>query len=92
MLSLGILLWPVALWLQTTAALEQPVVDLGYSTYEGTRLEGGVDEYLGMRFAAPPLGDLRFRAPANPQHTTGTQDATAVSVEGLICLNPYSCC
>lgn len=55
-----------------------PIVDLGYSQYEGITLSSGVNQYLGMRFAAPPLGELRFRAPVNPDITTGVQDATAV--------------
>jgi hypothetical protein len=56
-----------------------PIARLDYSTYQGNRLGTGVDEYLGMRFAAPPVGDLRFRAPQDPVHTAGVQDATTVS-------------
>lgn len=56
----------------------QPVIDLGYSQYEGTALSSGVNQFLGMRYAAPPLGDLRFRAPVDPLNTTGIQSATAV--------------
>ncbi|KAF8855262.1 triacylglycerol lipase-like protein [Acephala macrosclerotiorum] len=52
-----------------------PVVDLGYSKYQGVGLESGVNQYLGMRFAAPPLGDLRFRAPVEPLATAGVQNA-----------------
>lgn len=37
---------------QSTSAL----VDLGYSQYQGTSLPGGVNQYLGMRFAAIPTG------------------------------------
>lgn len=44
----------------------QSLVDLGYAEYEGTGLANGVSQWLGIRFAAPPLGDLRFRAPADP--------------------------
>ncbi|PQE33279.1 triacylglycerol lipase protein [Rutstroemia sp. NJR-2017a WRK4] len=42
------------------------VVDLGYSKYQGTNLGNGVSQWLGIRYAAPPLGDLRFRAPRDP--------------------------
>lgn len=56
-----------------------PIISLDYSTYKGNRLDAGVDEYLGMRFAAPPVGDLRFRAPQDPVDTDGIQDATTVS-------------
>ncbi|KAI0474185.1 alpha/beta-hydrolase [Xylariaceae sp. FL0804] len=40
-------------------------VDLGYSRYEGYEAEG-VHQWLGMRYAAPPTGDLRWRAPQEP--------------------------
>ncbi|RLL95286.1 hypothetical protein CFD26_101514 [Aspergillus turcosus] len=36
-----------------------------------------------MRFAAPPLGDLRFSAPADPSKTTEIQDASSF---GPICV------
>ncbi|KAK5129982.1 hypothetical protein LTR08_002575 [Meristemomyces frigidus] len=48
----------------------QPIsttVDLGYSKYQGLDLEpAGVKQWLGIRFAAPPTGDLRWRAPQEP--------------------------
>ncbi|KAI0017585.1 putative carboxylesterase [Xylariomycetidae sp. FL0641] len=53
-----------------------PVVDLGYARYRGGSNARGVDEFLGLRFAAPPVGDLRWRAPADPAPTEGVQDAT----------------
>ncbi|PVH83344.1 alpha/beta-hydrolase [Cadophora sp. DSE1049] len=52
------------------------LVDLGYSQYRGTVLESGVTQYLGIRYAAPPTGSLRFRKPAKPTKTTEVQDAT----------------
>ena len=40
------------------------IVDLGYSRYQGLDLEPvGVKQWLGMRFAAPPTGPNRWRAP-----------------------------
>ncbi|RAH67869.1 putative carboxylesterase [Aspergillus aculeatinus CBS 121060] len=60
-----------------------PTVDLGYSKYQGTRLAGGVDQFLGMRYAAPPLGDLRFRAPQDPVTNATLQTATEY---GPICI------
>ncbi|RDW92011.1 hypothetical protein BP5796_01405 [Coleophoma crateriformis] len=62
---------------------DDAVVDLGYSTYQGTVVGGGVSQYLGMRYAAPPVGDLRWRKPHKPVVTRGVQDATAF---GDICL------
>ncbi|KAE8444024.1 hypothetical protein EG329_001153 [Mollisiaceae sp. DMI_Dod_QoI] len=54
----------------------EPVIDLGYSQYQGTTLDAGVNQYLGMRFAAAPVGNLRFRAPIDPLPTVGVQNAT----------------
>lgn len=60
---------------------DAPIVDLGYSTYRGSHVaDTGVDQFLGMRYAAPPLGDLRFRAPVDPVNTTTVQDASSVSI------------
>lgn len=47
-------------------ASSDPVVNLGYTQYQGTPLIDGVTQWLGMRYAAPPVGDLRFRAPRDP--------------------------
>jgi acetylcholinesterase len=56
-----------------------PIVDLGYAKYEGVRLSAGVDQFLGMRYAAPPLGDLRFRGPRDPIPNFSVQSASSVS-------------
>jgi carboxylesterase type B len=55
------------------------IVELGYSRYQGVALSNGVDEYMGMRYAKPPLNELRFRGPEDPEQTDGVVDATAVS-------------
>lgn len=53
-------------------------IGLDYATYQGMSLNNGVDQYLGMRFAKAPLGNLRFRAPQDPEHESEVQDATKV--------------
>ncbi|KAF4979780.1 hypothetical protein FZEAL_4084 [Fusarium zealandicum] len=58
------------------AATKSPVVDLGYARYKGTRLAAGVDQFLGMRYAAPPTGNLRFRAPMRPRKERSVTSAT----------------
>lgn len=45
---------------------EPPVVDLGYAKYEGTSLPIGVNQFLGMKYAEPPTGGLRWREPQDP--------------------------
>ncbi|KAJ1324078.1 acetylcholinesterase [Microdochium nivale] len=53
----------------------KPTVHLGYSSFEGTALGNGITQWLGMPFAAPPIGDLRWRAPQDPVKTQGVQAA-----------------
>jgi hypothetical protein len=64
--------------LETTNSDNTPIVDLGYAKYEGTFLDVGVNQFLGMRYAAPPLGDLRWREPEDPVHEDGVQPAKEV--------------
>lgn len=39
------------------------VAETGYASYQGVDTYGDVTSYLGIPYAEPPLGDLRFRAP-----------------------------
>ena len=56
----------------------QPLVDLGYSRFLGSALPSGVSQWLGMRYAAAPLGNLRFRAPQDPPRNRSIQIADQV--------------
>jgi hypothetical protein len=56
-----------------------PRVHLGYASYEGTTLENGVQQFLGMRYAAPPLGENRFRRAQDPFNETHVVSATKAS-------------
>ncbi|KAI1103339.1 alpha/beta-hydrolase [Jackrogersella minutella] len=61
-------------------------VNLGYAQYQGSLVgtNGGVAQYLGLRYAAPPTGDRRWRAPAEPEvDDSGDQ---AADTFGPICL------
>lgn len=71
------LLVPILL-LSIAEAVEE-TVDVGYSIYKGQALPNGVSQWLGIRYAAPPLGDLRFAPPQDPPRTQGIQNATQVS-------------
>ncbi|PLB44716.1 putative triacylglycerol lipase [Aspergillus steynii IBT 23096] len=54
---------------------QRTVVDLGYTRYKGQALPNGIVQWLGMRYAAPPVGPLRFSAPQDPEEVDGIQDA-----------------
>ncbi|KAK7017378.1 carboxylic ester hydrolase, partial [Favolaschia claudopus] len=73
-----------------------PVIDLGYARYQGTvDASANTTTFLGIRYAAAPVGNLRFRAPRPPAHTTGVQLANAQPDQcyqagnGLSATNPY---
>ncbi|KAF7557690.1 hypothetical protein G7Z17_g454 [Cylindrodendrum hubeiense] len=75
----------LALASYTQIATSIAVVDLGYAKYAGDSLAAGVDQFLGMRYARPPIGDLRFRAPQKPQTEFGIKSATQF---GKACIGP----
>lgn len=54
-------------------------VDLGYSRYSGKSFNDGTTQWLGIRYAAPPVGNLRFAAPQDPLRNTTIQVADEVS-------------
>ncbi|KAH8675740.1 Alpha/Beta hydrolase protein [Xylariales sp. PMI_506] len=58
---------------QTPTNLTNARVNLGYAQYQGTLQENGVAEFLKLRYAAAPTGDLRWRAPVEPPNVTGDQ-------------------
>ncbi|KIY64475.1 alpha/beta-hydrolase [Cylindrobasidium torrendii FP15055 ss-10] len=65
-----------------------PVVDLGYATYRGA-YTGNLTRFEGIRYAAPPIGDLRWRAPQALQRASNAaqnapntvQDATSIPAQ-----------
>jgi len=62
---------------QFTGAVD-PLVDLGYTQLQGVAQSSGITQWLGVRYAAAPIGDLRFAAPEEPPSTNETVDATKV--------------
>ncbi|KAJ7125538.1 Alpha/Beta hydrolase protein [Mycena crocata] len=59
------------------AGAQAPVIDLGYAQYQGTvNTANNITNFLGIRYAAAPLGALRFRGPQAPANVSGIQQAT----------------
>jgi hypothetical protein len=52
-----------------------PLVELDYATYQGLSTSPSVNQWLGLRYAAPPTNDNRFRAPKEPSTESGVQQA-----------------
>lgn len=60
-----------------SAVGSRPVlVETGHGSVRGTE-EDGIRVFLGLPYAAPPVGSLRFAAPRPPERWSGVRDATA---------------
>ena len=57
-----------------------PVVSLNYGTFEGAST-GGVDSFLGVPYAQPPVDNLRFRRPNPPLPLSGITLVSALPPE-----------
>ena len=57
-----------------TAAAARPVVTVSTGAVRGTR-EGGLDRFLGIPYAAPPVGASRWTPPRPPMPWTGIRSA-----------------
>lgn len=62
----------------------QPVIKASAGEYRGAR-EESVHVFRGIRFAAPPVGALRWRPPQAAPRVSGIQDATRF---GPVCPQP----
>jgi para-nitrobenzyl esterase len=60
-------------------------VQLDSGTIEGKTLENGIRAWMGVPFAAPPVRDLRWKAPQPPAKWTGTYHADRPAP---MCLQP----
>ncbi|KAK0671394.1 putative esterase lipase [Cercophora samala] len=51
---------------QPVSATTSPLATLSYATYSGLTLPNNVNQFLGLPYAQPPLGPLRWRSPSPP--------------------------
>ncbi|WP_055405108.1 MULTISPECIES: carboxylesterase/lipase family protein [unclassified Mycobacterium] len=58
-----------------TTTINDRVVETAFGPVRGTD-DGRVSAWKGIRYAAAPVGDLRFRAPQPPERWTKVADAT----------------
>jgi para-nitrobenzyl esterase len=71
-LALGVLALPLAACAQ---GAPEPTAEIRQGALHGAVVEG-VEEFWGLPYAAPPVGDLRWRPPAAAPGWTGERDAT----------------
>lgn len=88
MFKLGILLQILC---ACAVAAVQETVDLGYRKYRGHQLSNGLTEWLGIQYAAPPVGNLRWAAPQNPEVRDIVEDADEVRPRSTIVDNSNGC-
>ncbi|XP_051538588.1 neuroligin-3-like isoform X1 [Myxocyprinus asiaticus] len=73
------LMWSVSM---ATALTYQPTVNTALGRLRGIRVAvateglGPVDQYLGVPYAAPPIGEKRFMPPDAPSAWSGVRNAT----------------
>jgi para-nitrobenzyl esterase len=68
----------------TNATDDRLIVDTAYGPVRGID-DGTAKSWKGIRYAAPPAGELRWRAPQPPQRWSEPADATRV---GPVCPQP----
>ncbi|KAF8550231.1 alpha/beta-hydrolase [Imleria badia] len=59
----------------TSRSTEAPLVTLDYGAFQGFDSAGDTESFLGMPFAQPPVGKLRFNNPVPPQPFSGIRNA-----------------
>ncbi|XP_051035455.1 neuroligin-3 isoform X3 [Phodopus roborovskii] len=80
--SLCLILWFLSLVLRASTQAPAPTVNTHFGKLRGARVPlpseilGPVDQYLGVPYAAPPVGEKRFLPPEPPPSWSGIRNAT----------------
>ncbi len=85
-LSIGVATMALAMPAHAQVPAVTPVVETAQGKVQGLK-DDGVDAFLGLPYAAPPVGPLRFKAPQPAVAWTGIYDATTM---GAPCMQMYS--
>lgn len=64
----------------TSASAVLPKIEIGCNQYAGVPTSTGVTQWLSIRYAAPPVGALRFSPPADPLCYPGILPANSVCI------------
>src|SRR5579862_9006377 len=84
----GMLVAVLSSWIGTLAFAQKagPQVTTDTGVVEG-KMEDGITTFLGIPYAAPPVGDLRWKPPAPAERWTDVRKATEFSahcMQGLV--------
>jgi len=66
----------VALLVALSSGVAGAQVKTATGLVKGKPVDGGTTVYFGVPYAAPPVGDLRWKAPQPPQKWDGVRDAS----------------
>ena len=75
----------ITLALHVQAAVERPEIQLDTGKLQGV-IEGNMQVFKGIPYAAPPIGELRWRPPQAAKAWAGIRDASQF---GSACPQPY---
>ncbi|KAF7980333.1 hypothetical protein HWV62_38755 [Athelia sp. TMB] len=82
LLAVGMAVQASALPPKMTGSAAAPVITLDYAVYQGsTDPMSNITSFLGVRYAAPPTGFLRFKAPQTPATVSGIQSAMTLPAQ-----------
>jgi len=89
-----ILFFAAAVLIAPTQVVETPIpgdpIAIDSGLVAGKLLPSGVKAYLGIRFAAPPVGDLRWREPQPVKPWKGVYNADRKMPECIQVLRPHN--